>query len=86
MARNLTPTYTDDASNVEAVTIRQTETDGKVTDEAPGASLSAAQHVQIVLTQGEHTYTVDTAQGSPLAAFMRKAGRKAGKRGRKATA
>jgi hypothetical protein len=84
MAISLTPSYTDDASHVDGISIRQTETDGKVTEDEPGASLAASQRVQVVMTQGESKYLLDTAQSNALAAFMRKHGRKTGKQGRKA--
>lgn len=54
--------------------------------EAEAGKVAESQAVTIVLTQGQHTYTVDTSQASALAALLRKRGRKAGKRGRKASA
>jgi hypothetical protein len=87
MARKLTPSYTDDLSNVSGVTLSTTEgEDGKVTEDTAGASLSASQRVQVTLTQGDTVYIVDTSQASPVAALLRKAGTKQAKRGRKASA
>lgn len=86
MARKLTPSYTDDASNVEGVTIAQTTgEDGKQSDAEAGASLSASQRVAITMTQGDSVYLMDTSQSNPLAAYVRRVGIKQAKRGRKAS-
>jgi hypothetical protein len=86
MARKLTPSYTDDLSNVSGVTFSETTDEaGKVTTDEAGSSLSASQRVSVTLTQGESVYLVDTSQASPIAALIRKAGVKQAKRGRKAS-
>jgi hypothetical protein len=85
MARTLTPSYSDDLSNVESVQFKSTEVDGKTVEVESGASLSASQRVSVTLTQGESVYLVDTSQASPIAALLRKAGVKQAKRGRKAS-
>lgn len=85
MARTLTPSYTDDLSNVSGITLASVEVDGKTVEAEAGASLSASQRVQVTLTQGDKVYLVDTSQASPIAALIRKAGTKQAKRGRKAS-
>lgn len=52
-------------------------------DSAEGGSVSASQAVYVTLTQGETVYRVDTSQGSPIAALLRKRGVKQGRKGRK---
>lgn len=68
-----------------------------ITDDAPGVTveqdasveagkISESQAAKIVMTVGRSTWTLDTAQGSPLAALIRKLGRKGKVRGRKPSA
>lgn len=86
--KNATYTYSDDLSNVEALTIKQTDADdaGKTSDVPAGASLAASQRVSIQMTQGDTVYLIDTAQANTVAALIRSAGVKQKKRGAKAQA
>jgi hypothetical protein len=77
-----TPSYKDDLSNVEGLTLVKDEA-GETA--AAGANLPTGQRVSIVMTQGDSQYEVDTAQSNPLAAHIRSVGVKRGKRGRKAS-
>jgi len=74
MATIVSKSYSDD---LPGVTVAQEEG-------AEAKTLNESQRVTLTMTQGEHVYIVDTAQSSPLAALIRKAGTKQKKRGRKA--
>lgn len=74
--KQTTYSFTDDLAGV---TVQEDET-------AEAGVVSASQAVYVTLTQGESVYRVDTSQGSPLAALLRKRGVKTSKKGRKASA
>lgn len=75
MARVDTPSYMDDLTTVAAITLAE--------GDVKPSKLSDKGRVQIRLTQGEHTYTVDTDQSNPVAALLRSTGVKQGKKGAK---